>query len=392
MIEELIENKSSSNIDNESETVRQIKEISPLNIKDYPKTKLISLIKKEKDFFYYIDINSLKLLDNEVIKSLSEKNINDLKRESLEKLASAEKIQYLADNFLNKINPSLLSGLSQNFFNQISIHQFEVAKKKVITNLVKYRKIDNLNKSNIKHFYKKYFNSFKELKDIKYLLAKSGKKFEYLTVDNFIHLGKFIGKTEELDHFFEKLKKYHFHEEESNINTKFHKGIIDRKDLVNDDMMVIKHEEIRERINNFLTDGESYELLKDYCINCCEKEEDRKLSINVLNEILNSPTFNIFQKIDHYKILEILIIIDNVREKQLNYYIQLIKTILEVNNLNVFDPCEFDAKINLFSDIINESSFHDDFLELLAEENLRNIKYLINTFFSGLIKQQFQKI
>ena len=73
MIEELIENKSSSNIDNESETVRQIKEISPLNIKDYPKTKLISLIKKEKDFFDYIDINSLKLLDNEVIKSLSEK-------------------------------------------------------------------------------------------------------------------------------------------------------------------------------------------------------------------------------------------------------------------------------------------------------------------------------
>ena len=384
--EELIENKSSSNIDNESETVRQIKEITPSNIKDYPKSQLIDLINKEKEFFYYIDINSLKLLDSEVIKSLSKTKIKDLTRESLEKLASAEKIQYLTDNFLNQINPSLLPELSKNFFNQISIKQFKAAKKEVIKNLVKCRKIEKLNKSNIKLFYQKHFNSFKELKDIKYLLAKSGKKFEYLTPDNFIHLGQFIGNTEELDYFLEKLRKYHFHDEESNININFHKGIIDRKNSDDDDIMKVKHEEIRERINNFLSDFESYELLKEYCINCCEKEEDRELSINVLYEILNSRTFNIFQEIEHYKILEILIIIDNVKEKQLNYYIRLIKTILEINNLRLYDPCEFDAKINLFSDIINQSSFNDDFLEILAEENLRNIKYLINTFFSGTDK------
>lgn len=383
--EELNENKSPFNIDNESETVRIIKEISPSNIKKYQKNQLISLMNKEKDFFYYIDINSLKLFDNEVIESLSEKKFSDLTRENLEKLASAEKIQYLNDNFLNKINSSLLPGLSKNFFNQISSRQFEATKKKVIMNLVKCRKIEHLNKSNIQQFYKKYFNSIKEIKDIKYLLSKSGKKFEYLTADNFIYLGQFIGKTEELDYFFEKLRKYHFQDEESNINTNFQKPIFNRKDLVNDDTMVIKHEEIRERINNFLTDGESYTLLKEYCIKCYEKEEDRELSIIVLNEILNSSTHNIFQKIDHYKILEILIIID-AEEKRLNYYIRLIKTILEINNLILFDPCEFDAKISLFSEIINERTFNIDFLEILAEENLRNIKYLINNFFSGTDK------
>ena len=135
--EELNENKSPFNIDNESETVRIIKEISPSNIKKYQKNQLISLMNKEKDFFYYIDINSLKLFDNEVIESLSEKKFSDLTRENLEKLASAEKIQYLNDNFLNKINSSLLPGLSKNFFNQISSRQFEATKKKVIMNLVK---------------------------------------------------------------------------------------------------------------------------------------------------------------------------------------------------------------------------------------------------------------
>ena len=34
-----------------------------------------------------------------------------------------------------------------------------------------------------------------------------------------------------------------------------------------------------------------------------------------------------------------------------------------------------------FSQIINDKNFDDDFLEILAEENYGNMKYLINKFF-----------
>ena len=58
----------------------------------------------------------------------------------------------------------------------------------------------------------------------------------------------------------------------------------------------------------------------------------------------------------------------------------------EINDLVLFHPCEFYQKIIFFSEIINEGCFNIDFLEILAEENLKNITYLINTFFTGTDK------
>ena len=49
--------------------------------------------------------------------------------------------------------------------------------------------------------------------------------------------------------------------------------------------------------------------------------------ISTLKDILNNPTYNIYQKIEHFKILEILIFVDNIKENQLNYYIKLLKMI-----------------------------------------------------------------
>ena len=141
--------------------------------------------------------------------------------------------------------------------------------------------------------------------------------------------------------------------------------------------MVIKHDEIKSKIQNYLED-DNYKLLKDYCLKCFEKDDDRIISINALNEALNYPTYNIFQKIQHYKIYEILIMIDN-KENRFKHYNKLLKIINEINNLQLYDPCEFDEKIRFFSELIKERNFDIDFLEMLAEENMRNIKYLINT-------------
>ena len=391
MMNELIEKEfiNIENDNNENETSKKIKQITPLNIKDYTKEELISLIKKEKNhFFYFININSLKLLDNGIIKSIPKKIISNFTKEILEKLAEAEKIQYMDNKFLTNIDKSVLSQLSDKFFKKINIYQFENAGKDIILKLVTLRKIHHLDQSVIQLFYKKYFNMVKEDEDIKYLLTKSGKKFDYLTLDNFIYLDKFIGKTNKLDYFFEKLKKFRFSEKNENgdINTSFHKGVLDMNDFKDNEQKNIKHDEISEKIRYFLTDGEGYELLKDYCIKCLENEDNKQLAIQTLYEILNEPTYDIFKKIDQYKILEILIIIDSNQANRLKNYIRLKKLIKEINELELFDPCEFYQKLIFFSNIINEGYYDDDFLEILAEENLRNMKYLINTFFTGTDK------
>lgn len=57
-----------------------------------------------------------------------------------------------------------------------------------------------------------------------------------------------------------------------------------------------------------------------------------------------------------------------------------------MNNMELEKPSEFDVLINLFSEIINKGLFKIDLLEIIAEENLRNMKYLLNTFYTGTDK------
>ena len=373
---------------NKSKLIHIIKGITPSNIKNYSNKQLISLTQTEKNFFSYIDINALKLFDNEVIKSISNKIISKLTLEQIEKLTGATKIKYLNKKFLQNIEENILSQLSNNFFNQISIEQFENVEEETVIKLVKMKKIGDLNTSVLKIFYKKYFNYLKDITDIEYSLSKSGKHLEYLTNDNFIYLSKFIGKDGQLENYFKKLKKFpfRFDEDEFDINTNNREGILNDKEFVDFKQIEIRQNEIKERIQNFLSDGEGFGLLKDYCIQCLEDEENKQIVIKTLLEILNEPMYTIFKKIDHYKILEILIILDNNEENHINYYIKLRKLIKEINDLVLFDPCEFYQKINFFSEIINDGCFNIDFLEILAEENLKNIKYLINTFFTGTDK------
>ena len=164
MMEELIKKNGSGNIDNENDSIKIIKKISPSNIKDYSKEYLISLINKEKTFFDNIDINALKLFDKKIFNSISEDIINNLTKENIEKLTKAEKIQYFNDNFLNFINKQLFAILSNSFFKQINNRQIHCAKKKIIDELLKVRKIHNFNKEVLKKYYKEYFNYLKQVK------------------------------------------------------------------------------------------------------------------------------------------------------------------------------------------------------------------------------------
>ena len=194
-----LEVKNSCNIDNEinkNKSLEIIKGITPSNLNNYSNKQLISLIHSEKDFFTYIDINSLKLFDNEVIESISNKIISILTLEQIEKLTIAAKIKYLNKKFLQILDEYTLFQLSNNFYNQITIKQFENAGEEIIIKLVKLQKIGYFDTPVLKIFYKKYFNSLKDIIDIEYSLSKSGKHLEYLTNDNFLHLSKFIGKDD----------------------------------------------------------------------------------------------------------------------------------------------------------------------------------------------------
>ena len=249
--------------------------------------------------------------------------------------------------------------------------------------MIRKRKIEYLNKKVLKYFYQNYFNKIDEEKDIIYLLSKSGENFEYLTSDNFIYLDRFIGRTDKLDHFLDKLKKFRFSDEDNGENFYFNKGVLNYKEFINNDTMVVKNEEIKDKIQYFLSDGESYEIMKDYCIKCTHDEQNRQLAINTLKELLNETALDIFKRIDQYRIYEILIIIDNNRDNHLKYYIKLFKIIREINSLQLDHPVEFDARIRFFSRIINERFFNIDFLEKLAEQNLSNIRDMISIFFNG---------
>jgi len=362
-----------------------------LNINNLSEKDLISIINKEKTFFDNIDINGLKLLNNNIFSQISENALKNLTKEGIEKLVQVEKIQYLNNNILKYIKKELFSELKNEFYNQITFKQFHSANKNIINNLVVLRKIHNLNKTILKDFYKTYFNNFDDAETIAYLLKNSGKGFEYLTIDNYIHLKDLIGKKE-MDPFLERLRKFHFSDEEDNkINTSFHKGILNYNDILDCNEIVIIYDEIKYRIDNYLSDGDSYDLLKNYCIKCCEKEKDREVMMTTLKDILNNPTYNIYQKIEHFKILEILIIVENIKENQVNYYIELLKMICDINNAELYEPAEFDAKLSLFSEIVKKEIFKIDLLEIIAEENLRNIKYLLNTFYTDTDKTSVPK-
>ena len=252
-MESLFENKNEIINNKENDIEKIIKEISSTNLSDYPKEKLKSLIRKEPKFFDYIDINALKLFDFDVISSLSQEKIRNLTIEQLEKLASAEQIKNLNYNILNLIK---LNGLSDNFFKQITLNQFKSANFKAINNMVKLRKIDKLNELNIKSFYILFFNRIEDIKDIIYCLLKSGKNFEYITNDNFIHLVKYIGKDKKLDKILKKLTEFHYKEDENDINTSYYEGVLNFQDIIRNDTMVIKHDEIKSKIQNYLDDDE----------------------------------------------------------------------------------------------------------------------------------------
>ena len=207
-----------------------------------------------------------------------------------------------------------------------------------------------------------------------------------MTIDNFNSLQNYIGKNEKLNLYLEDLINRKFSDNKNNdIETTYRENILNENDIKINDNKEIKNENISKTIENYLN-NDYYFLLKDYCINCCENSENKKIMLESLKDILNYPNNIFFDFLKKMDILRILIIVENNKKNILNYYDNFIKEIYQINNLELNDCVEFESKINKFSEIIKEGLFADYFLEILAEENLRTIKVFLSEKFTGTDK------
>ena len=373
----------------ENDPINIIKSISPLNIKDYDNSKLINLINNEKNkFFENINPKVLKLINIEVIKSIQVKTFKSLSINNFNKLLQTEKIKYFPNDFLNSIKIDYYPNLQNKFYTNITVEQFSKAKDAVIKKWIEIHKISHLNKSVFKCFYERVQFEKLDINNIIYLLGelKKKKKYEYLTIDNFNSLQNYIGKNEKLNLYLEDLINRKFSDNKNNdIETTYRENILNENDIKINDNKEIKNENISKTIENYLN-NDYYFLLKDYCINCCENSENKKIMLESLKDILNYPNNIFFDFLKKLDILRILIIVENNKKNILNYYADFIKEIYQINNLELNDCVEFESKINKFSEIIKEGLFADYFLEILAEENLRTIKVFLSEKFTGTDK------
>ena len=236
------------------------------------------------------------------------------------------------------------------------------------------------------------FNDLKEddifsiLNEIIVRENKDIKDYDYITGENYIFLEKFI-KSNKLDNYLNYLKNCNYIDSKNELDYYFSKSkkesILEENDIKDDeDKIIVKYEEITDKIENYLNHDE-FELLRTFCIKCCNNVRNKEKMLNILNSLLNYSKNNVYDLVDELEIRKTLIFL--LKESRDNIiHFNRIKTIIrEMQILELSSPDELMTRINKFSEIINERAFNIDFLEIIAEENLKNIEFVINKFYNG---------
>ena len=361
-----------------------VEEINPSDISNLNNKSLISLLnEKKKSFFVDKNIEIVKLINNKVFQNLSKDCIKDLELVNVEILVKTEKIKYLPIFLLNEINKSIFKDISNNFYNQIQEIHIKNAKEKILKLFIELEKYNLLNGLVFECFCKKIKFSNLEEKHIFSILEELNKrnKFNYITGENFICLENYIDK-EEIGPYLYKLKNVHYFDDKEIFFSSNKEPTLTKDDIKYDEQLVIKYEEIHYKIETFLN-YDSYDLLKAYCIKCSRNVKNEEKMINILNSQLKYSKDNIYDLIEELEIRKILIILSKEKTIIRNNYIRIKQIIKDMQNIELSDPDEFLSKVNKFSEIIKEKSFNNDFLEILAEENYRYMKFVLNKFYNG---------
>jgi hypothetical protein len=377
--------ESSSN-ENEK-IINKIKELTPSEIKNYDKEELKSFINKNYKFFFdYININALKSINNDVFNYLSEECIKSLKIENIQSLVEIEKVEFLPDFVLNKINKELFKDIPDNFYGKIQSNHIEKANKDILKHIITLKKLNLLNSKSFESFCK--IISFKDLEkeNVFSVLDEFQKrnKFKYLTGENYLNLEKYINDVE-LEPNLKELKTITYLDNKNELNSYNNyknNSILDENDIKSDEEIVIKYEEIERKIEEYINE-EKYDLLKIYCNKCSRNVKNNEKMINTLNSLLKYSRESIYDLIDEYEIRKILIILSTNMADNIKHYIRMKQIIIDMQHIDIKEPDEFLTKIMKYSEIVNKKSFDIDFLEMLAEENLKYMEFVIKKFYNG---------
>lgn len=354
-----------------------------IDILSYDNENLIELInEKKQDFFNNIHEDTLKLIKKEVFNKLSKNCIGSLNNDNCEMLAETNIVEFLPDNFLQYIDKEVFIKLSENFIQKITIKQINTSNKNVFKNFIDFKKFNYLNNKKLQAFCKKISFSDLDSKQISFIIKEldTRKKLNYITGKNYTYFEKHI-ENEELSHFLDKLKKIPYICSDTQ-NDNSCESILDVNDIKDDDKIIIINSEIPSKIEDFLN-SDNYELLKAYCMQCCQNVANKDSMLNTLNSLLKYSKDNIYDLIDEFEIRIILISISNNREINKSHFKRIKQIIKEMQRIELSHPDEFMSKINLFSQIIKKELFKIDFLEMIAEENFKNIKLLLKKYYSG---------
>ncbi len=372
----------------ESFTPEQLKNINKDNI-DYlilnnklqylPDDVLKELNKEKVDFSYKYSINfisnrpifsviktqieslnnrnKLYLLNKKIIENIANNkylvnNISNFSSFNLKQIKLFEKnFKYIKPEAIATISPENLNNFKNSTFKSFTNQQLQHLTSDQLNLLIKNDKIKFFGSNLIKYINEKTIESIENI------------PMEYLANINQNILNALNDKT--LNFIAEKKTDF------NNVEIAYRQPIIskDIKNILKKDTKIFSFEDINFAVDNFLK-SEDYINMSNYCFEISRKDIYKQY----LKKIL----------INKIKILKVLILIENNKNFNKEYYSNLVDSI---KNLSKIKPRTIDgyiSKANTYSKLILENNFDIDFQEKIAEENLKNIKNCIKNNYSFL--------
>ena len=368
------------------EKIYYIQKLTPLEIRNTRKDVLTFYI-NYNCFFDYININSLKAISNDVFNNLKPESIRSLTIGNIKSLVETGKIEFLPALALNQIHKELYKYFPDNFYEQIQSQHIENANKEILEQIISLNKLYLLNNKSFDSFCNRI--SFKNLKKqniFSFLYElKNRNKFKNLTGENFLALDKYINE-EELEPYLKELKTLTYldnkNEIQSHYKFKYNGSLLNENDLKSDEEIIINYDEIGNQIEEYINE-EKYELLKIYCKKCTKNDNNKEKMLNTLNSLLKFSKISIYDLVDEFEMRKILILLNNNMEDNIKHYTRMKQIIIDMQNLDIEEPDEFMTKIMKYSEIVKGESFDIGFREILAEENVKYMKFVMDKFYSG---------
>ena len=363
-----------------------IQKLTPLEIRNTSKDNLIFYINYQR-FFDYINKDSLKSISNDIFNYLKPEQIKSLSIENIKLLVDIGKIEFLPAFALNQIYKGNYIYFPDNFYNQIQSNHIEKANKEILEQIISLDKLYLLNNKTFDSFCNRI--SFKDLQKqniFSFLNELNNRnKFKNLTGENFLALEKYINE-EKLEPYLKELKTLTYLDNKNEIKShykyKFNRSLLDENDLKSDEEIVINYDKIGYQIEEYINE-EKYELLKIYCKKCTKNEDNKEKMLNTLNSLLKYSKISIYDLVDEFEIRKILILLNSNMEDNIKHYTRMKQIIIDMQNIDIKEPDEFMTKIMKYSEIVKGESFDIGFREILAEENVKYMKFVIDKFYSG---------